>query len=215
MELSILLGIAGIIVSIGVGFGTFYLADKRAKRNRWVNAKETVLRDLSKSLSEGTIPDALVIRATIRSVLRSHNASDLSVVSLDEIADDLLRQITADPFLESERRKQLQNEILELKQAQKNLEAQMSPEEKEVEFSKVLTSERFTWSTIASISVGIVSSVAAAATLTSATSILEFIKQINTAELSKIGAALIAASATILVSTASIFISRKDKKKTK
>src|SRR3989304_9654238 len=124
MESSVLLGIAGIIVSVGVGFGTFYLADKRAKRSRWENAKETVLRDLSKSLGEGNVPDASVIKATIRSVLRSHNATDLSVITLDEISDDLLRQITADPFLDADRRKKLQSDVLELKEAQVKIETE-------------------------------------------------------------------------------------------
>ena len=69
MDLTIVLSFAGIIVSILVGFGTFYLADKRARRNRWQNAKDMVLQDLSKSLGEGNVPDAAIIQATIRSVL--------------------------------------------------------------------------------------------------------------------------------------------------
>lgn len=213
MELSILFGIAGIIVSIGVGFGTFYLADKRAKRSRWENAKETVLRDLSKSLGEGNIPDASVIKATIRSVLRSHNASDLSVVTLEEIADDLLRQITADPFLDAERRKQLQNDVLELKQAQEKLEVQMSLEEKEAEVKKIETSEKLTWSTVTSLVAGIITSIAAAAALMSVKPVIEFMKQVNSAELLKVGAVLIAAVLTVIISIISIFVSRHDKKK--
>lgn len=116
MSTSILLGILGIIVSIAVGFGTYYLAEKRGKRNRWQSAKDTVLRDLSKSLGEGNIPDPPVILATIRSVLRSHNATDLAVVTLDEVTDDLLRQITSDPFLEAERRTDLQKKVLDLRE---------------------------------------------------------------------------------------------------
>jgi hypothetical protein len=163
MDVNILLAVAGIIVSIAVGFGTFYLADKRARRNRWENAKETVLRDLSKSLGEGTVPDASVIKATIRSVLRSHSANDLSVVTLEEIADELLRQITADPFLEAERRKKLQNDVLQLKEAQARIEAEMSPEEKAVEERKIETTEKLTWSTVVSLGVGIASSMLAIA----------------------------------------------------
>ena len=43
-----------------------------------------------------------------------HNAPDLDAISLGEIRDDLLRQVTADPFLEAERRKALQSKVLEL-----------------------------------------------------------------------------------------------------
>lgn len=212
MELGILLGVAGIIVSIGVGFGTFYLADKRAKRSRWESAKETVLRDLSKSLGEGNVPDASVIKATIRSVLRSHNASDLSVVTLEEIADDLLRQITADPFLEAERRKQLQNDVLNLKQAQKKIEAQMTPEEKEAEVKRIETAEKLNWSTAISLLAGIISSVAAAAAITSVKPVFEFIKQVDSAEFSKVGVALIAAILTVIISIIFIIVSRHEKK---
>ncbi len=118
MDLSVLLNVASIVASIAVGFGTFYVADKRARRSRWEAAKDTVLRDLSKSLSEGNIPPPQVILATIRSVLRSQNLTELGAVTLGEVADDLIRQITADPFLDAERRKKLQIEVLALKTAQ-------------------------------------------------------------------------------------------------
>jgi len=114
MSLSIGLGVVGILVSIGVGFGTYWLAERRSRRNRWQGAKDIVLRDLSKSLGEGSVPPPQVILATIRSVLRGQNAPDLAVVTLEEVKDDLLRQITADPFLDVDRRKQLQAEVLEL-----------------------------------------------------------------------------------------------------
>jgi len=213
MDVNILLAVAGIIVSIGVGFGTFYLADKRARRNRWESAKETVLRDLSKSLGEGNVPDASVIKATIRSVLRSHNASDLSVVTLDEISDDLLRQITTDPFLDAERRKKLQNDVLHLKEAQARMEAEMSPEEKAKAEEKIEITEKVTWSTVTSLIAGIATSIAAAASLTSVKSLVEFFKQVDTAEWSKIGVALIAAVLTVLVSIISLFVSKRGKKK--
>lgn len=118
MDTPILLNVASIVVSIVVGFGTFYVADKRARRSRREAAKDTVLRDLSKSLGEGNIPPPQVILATIRSVLRSQNLNEAGMVTLSEVADDLIRQITADPFLDTERRKKLQTEILALKTAQ-------------------------------------------------------------------------------------------------
>ena len=91
MDLSILLGVVGILVSIGVGFGTYYLAERRGRRNRWQSAKDTVLRDLSKSLGEGSIPAPEVILATIRSVLRSQNAAEVSDAVCDHISLVALR----------------------------------------------------------------------------------------------------------------------------
>jgi len=213
MDINALLAVAGIIVSIGVGFGTFYLADKRARRNRWESAKETVLRDLSKSLGEGNVPDASVIKATIRSVLRSHSANDLSVVTLEEIADDLLRQITADPFLDAERRKKLQADVLQLKEAQARVEAKMSAEEKAaVEKKMIETTEKFTWSTVGSLLVGIITSILVAASLTSVKELGDFIKKFNSTEWPVIGMSIIAAILTVLVSIISLFISKRAKK---
>jgi hypothetical protein len=117
MDMSMLLGVAGIVVSIVIGLGTYYLAERHGRRNRWQAAKEMVLRDLSKSLGEGNVPGPAVILATIRSVLRLQNASDLDAVTLDEVADDLLRQITSDAFLSSDRRTELQNKVLEVRDA--------------------------------------------------------------------------------------------------
>ena len=116
MDMSVTLGILGIIVSIAVGLGTYLLTEKRGRRNRWQAAKEAVLHDLSKSLGEGNVPSPPVILATIRSVLRMQSAPDLEAVTLEEVTDDLLRQITSDPFLDSERRVQLQERVLALKE---------------------------------------------------------------------------------------------------
>lgn len=115
MDISILLGISGIIISILFGLITFWIADKRSRQKLWHQAKETVLRELSKSLSENNIPDSEIISATIRSVLRECNSEELEAVTVDEILDELIRRITSDPFLDSNRRKKLQDEILAIK----------------------------------------------------------------------------------------------------
>ncbi|HEV3219129.1 MAG TPA: hypothetical protein VGZ48_05125 [Candidatus Acidoferrales bacterium] len=111
MDWSIILGVIGVVVSIGVGLGTFFLAQRSARRGKWETAKNIILRDLSKSLGDGTVPTSHVILAIIRSVLRDQNVSDTGAVTIDEIKDDLLRQITSDPFLEAGRRKQLQDQV--------------------------------------------------------------------------------------------------------
>lgn len=213
MDLSVLLGVVGIVVSIGVGFGTFYIADRRATRNRWQSAKDTVLRDLSKSLGEGNVPDASVIKATIRSVLRSQNTNDLSAVTLEEISDDLLRQITADPFLEPERRKQLQADVIKLKEVQSRLEDAMTPEEKNIEAVKIEAEAKLTWSTVSSLLVGIIASVVVAASFSFVQPLLDFVKRTNSDNLSTIGFATITALLTVLVSIISLFVSRRETKK--
>jgi hypothetical protein len=213
MNLNILLGLIGILVSIGVGFGTFYVADRRSRRNRWQNAKDMVLRDLSKSLGEGSVPNASVIKATTRSILRSHNSNDMSVVTFDEIIDDLIRQITADPFLESDRRKQLQRDVLDLKEANIKLEQTMSSEEKKAEAVTIETRDKiFAWSTITSLLLGIIGSVVAATGLASMKPLLELIKNTVSSGDLKIGAAILAAIVTVIISIISILFSRHDKK---
>jgi hypothetical protein len=213
MDFSALLGVIGIAVSIGVGFGTFYIADNRARRSRWQNAKDIVLRDLSKSLGEGNVPDAFVIKATIRSVLRGQNTSNLSAVTLEEISDDLLRQITADPFLDPERRKQLQNDVIKLKEAQTQHEEAMSPEQREAEAVTIEAAAKLSWQTASSLLAGIMASIIAAASLNYVKPLLEFIKQTNSDGLAKGSAAFIAAVVTVLLSILSIFLSRHEKKK--
>lgn len=115
MDMPTLVGVAGIVVSIVVGLGTYYFAERSGRRSRWQAAKNLVLHDLSKSLGEGNVPNPSVMLATIRSVLREQNAADLEAVTLEEVADDLIRQVTSDPFLDSERRIDLQNKVMELK----------------------------------------------------------------------------------------------------
>ncbi len=115
MDLSILLGAGGILVSIAVGWGTFTLTDRRARAGRWRHAKQVINQDLARTLGEGAVPSRDVVVATIRSVLRSQGTADMSAVTLEEIVDDLIRQVTADPFLDPERRRHLQDQLTELK----------------------------------------------------------------------------------------------------
>ncbi|MFB3896662.1 MAG: hypothetical protein ACE14V_10210 [bacterium] len=217
MDINILLAVIGIIVSIVVGFVTFYLADKSARRNRWNSAREMILRDLSKSLGEGTVPDASVIEATIRSILRGYNANDLSVITVEEIADDLLRQITADPFLDAERRKKLQNEVLKLKQVRTKLEEEVSFEESvegpiKIE-SKIEGLRRWDWSNALSILAGILSTFIVAVSFISISKIADSIKQFFVNIWPEIGATLIPVVATIIFSLISLLISSRDKRK--
>lgn len=74
--------------------------------------------ELSKSLGEDTVPNLEIISATTRSVLRDYDAKALDAIPFDEIIDDLIRQITSDPFLGSERRRQLQDQMLGVKNGQ-------------------------------------------------------------------------------------------------
>ena len=212
MDLSILLGVAGILVSVGVGFGTFYIADKRARRHRWQTAKDMILRDLSKSLGESNVPDASVIKATIRSVLRGENANDLSVVTLEEVSDDLLRQITADPFLEPDRRKQLQADVLKLKEAQTELEADMTTGQGDHEASVISTDGKFTASTFVAILSGIVASALAATSFTAVEPLLAWIKQQSFVDAVNTAGAIMSVLATVLASLVFLLSSSRRRK---
>jgi uncharacterized membrane protein YdbT with pleckstrin-like domain len=137
----------------------------------------------------------------------------MSVVTFDEIIDDLIRQITADPFLESDRRKQLQRDVLDLKEANIKLEQTMSSEEKKAEAVTIETRDKiFAWSTITSLLLGIIGSVVAATGLASMKPLLELIKNTVSSGDLKIGAAILAAIVTVIISIISILFSRHDKK---
>lgn len=116
MDWSIVLGIAGILVSIGVGWLTYRLANKRAMSQRYAAAKATVLQSLSKSLGEDAIPTTDVLQATIRSVLRESGDPKLKL-EIDDVLDDLIRQVTSDAFLDSSRRRKLQEDIQNVRSA--------------------------------------------------------------------------------------------------
>ena len=127
--MSNLLSVFGIVVSVLIGLTTFYIADRRSRRNRWQQARETILKELSKTLGEENIPNFEIISATIRSVLRGYNPGSLDKVTVAEVTDDLLRQITSDPFLDLERRNKLQTQVLDVKTAGLQAEGAMSEEE--------------------------------------------------------------------------------------
>lgn len=107
---STLLAVVGIVVSVGL----WRISEWRTARRRWQGAKELILRDLSRALGEGSAPDLEVVLATIRSVLRAANAPTLTVITIQEISDDLIRQVAADPFLERARKDELERGLLKL-----------------------------------------------------------------------------------------------------
>jgi hypothetical protein len=157
MNWSILLGILGILASVAVGLGTFLIADKRTRKNRYQNAKDLILRELSKSLGEDNIPNHLIISATIRSVLRENNSDNLEAVSVSEILDDLIRQITSDPFLDSERRKKLQTEITTIK---KETITEKEPQKlDQITTEKIIKKTAWAWTSFISAIIGILASI--------------------------------------------------------
>ena len=114
IDWSIVLGVVGIVVSIGVGLGTFWVADRRTQRNRLLAARGLIVQVLSRSLGEGAVPGHGVIRAVIRSVIREQGMVYNEQITVAEVVDDLLRQVTSAPFLEAERRQSLQDELLQV-----------------------------------------------------------------------------------------------------
>lgn len=118
----------GIVATVIVSWVTYHLSVRVTRRNQWQSAKETILRDLSRSLGEGTVPSPEIIVSTMRSVLRNQGAINLEVITLEEIVDDLIWQVTSDPFLDSARRTQLQSELLGVTQAYHELKSKQIPQ---------------------------------------------------------------------------------------
>ena len=204
-DMSILIGVISIAVSIAVGFGTYYLTQRRARANRWQTAKETVLRDLSKCLGEGNVPEPRVITATIRSVLRTHNTTDLEAVTLDEVADDLLRQITSDPFLEADRRTSLQTKVLELKAAHLK-EAETRPAAEAASAGPELT---LTWSTLGSLLAGMFTSLLVAGVITSLPKMIGVLRDLITDQRLTVIAAIVGTLLAIVAATISMAVTSR------
>ena len=89
----------------------------------------------------------------------------------------------------------------------------MSPEEKAIEDRRIETTVKLTWSTVASLMAGLITSIAAAASLTSVKGFIDFVKKVDSTEWPVFGVSIIAALLTVVVSIISLFISRRDKKK--
>lgn len=117
-------------VSICIGLFTALLAEMRTRRTRWQTAKEIILRDLSTALAEGNAPDGKAILATIRSVMREYGVSGKAGARLEEVCDDMVRMIVADPFLEPKRRTQLQEDAMKMGELTSTAEFQVPAVEK-------------------------------------------------------------------------------------
>ena len=195
--MSNLLSVFGIVVSVLIGLTTFYIADRRSRRNRWQQARETILKELSKTLGEENIPNFEIISATIRSVLRGYNPGSLDKVTVAEVTDDLLRQITSDPFLDSERRNKLQTQVLDVKTAGLQAEEAMSEEEAIVSVagSKVEAIDKFS---ILSLIAGIITSIIAAIGLVSLGWLIDLYK--SAVDIINWSLPIIAAILTVIVS---------------
>jgi hypothetical protein len=110
----VVVSIVGILIGVVVTLWTSRSLDLRARRQRWLTTKAMILRDLAPSLGEGDPPSLATLQAMIRSVLRANDIVAVDAFPFEEITDDLIRQITADPFLTQERRQQLQQQLLDL-----------------------------------------------------------------------------------------------------
>ncbi|MBI5497486.1 MAG: hypothetical protein HY904_20920 [Deltaproteobacteria bacterium] len=122
MDVSFLSGGVGTVVSISIGLLTSFLAERRARRTRWHTAKDIILRDLAVALAEGNPPNASAILATMRSVMREYSVSGRAGTRLQEVVDDMVRAIVSDPFLEPDRRRQLQNAAMGMHEVSKTRE---------------------------------------------------------------------------------------------
>lgn len=114
IDWSLGVGVFGIFVSIAVGLGTFWAADRRTQRNRLLTARGLIVQVLSRSLADGSIPKRPVIEAVVRSVLREQGTVYDEQTTVAEVIDDMLRQVASAPFLEADRRSSLQSQLLAL-----------------------------------------------------------------------------------------------------
>ena len=114
MGRDIALTFVSILAGIATSFAFFVLSTRKARRAGWRLAKSRITADLAQSLGQDRVPPPEAIVATIRSILREHDVTELQGVTYGEVMEELLRQVTADPFLDSERRTALQLSLINL-----------------------------------------------------------------------------------------------------
>ena len=222
MDTGIVFNMLSIFISVILGLTTFFVADRRSRKNKYLNAKSKILNNLSKSLGEDNIPQFEIISSVIRSVLREENENNLDAITVNEVLDDLLRQILSDPFLDSNRRKELQNQIIvllqqpvqksELKMIDQNIPdvSKMS----ELSHNKVSAYSTITsfWKSFMSIGIGIIASIVAVLTFESLSSISFFNIDTYLSNNLDISTALIASIITAILSIIILILKYYDKK---
>lgn len=115
-----LLTVATFLIGVIVTFLVARYSNKGLQRwvggSQYSHAKAEIIQSLSISLGEGTPLSKPVLLAAIRSVLREKQlpiSDELDALKVREILDELLYRVTANPFLESNRRANLQKDLLE------------------------------------------------------------------------------------------------------
>lgn len=114
MSTDIVLTVIGILAGVATSFVFFLLSTRKARRVAWRLAKSRITSDLAQSLGQDRVPPREAIVATIGSILREHDVGELQDVAYGEVIEELLRQVTADPFLDRERRLTLQSSLIAL-----------------------------------------------------------------------------------------------------
>lgn len=94
------------------GIGMTIFNEKRLRKSKREAAKEEILGTLALSLGEHNTPTYEIIKSTIRSVVRKTKKYEIGYIQVSEIVDDLIAGVLSANFLDAERRKSLQNELL-------------------------------------------------------------------------------------------------------
>lgn len=130
MSRDALLTLVSVIVGILTSMLFFFLSIRRARRRTWHAAKARIVADLSQSLGQDVVPARQAVWATIRSVCREFELTEPHAVTYDEALEELLRHVTADPFLDAERRRRLQDALLGLQQPETPIVHEILPFER-------------------------------------------------------------------------------------
>lgn len=110
----VVVGVVSIFVAILAIPGTIWatrLFDRREDQRRWRAAREMILRDVAVPLGEGAAPDIVTLGAVFRSAVRANDVRRADYSNLYEVIDELIRQISADPFLDHQRRVDLLQQV--------------------------------------------------------------------------------------------------------
>jgi uncharacterized protein YacL len=88
--------------------------DDRILQQRVEQANQEIIYAVRPSLSQGTIPSRDIIDALIRSFARKYHISPKLLATVQDVCDDLTREIMDTDFIESERKAKLCGALLEL-----------------------------------------------------------------------------------------------------
>ena len=115
--------LSGIIVAV-ITPVLFSRRDRKELAQKVVMANQEILFAIRPEISEGNIPEQKVLDSLMSATAKKYNLELAVLMSKEELADELIKQIMDSSFISSQSKKDFCDKILEIKKAEKEVMAE-------------------------------------------------------------------------------------------